>query len=319
MASLPQIPPVESGAARGTKGRSDEYDNSITPEPFGEKGHDAANLFLDASSLLTQSLTPIPSDAFKTESGQDDDAISMEARRLFSMNPLDLEVPQLASHPTSPQFEGSPLKNEVLPSPTDLSPSTALPAGSLHAGFGQPVDVEKPDEDDAPPPVIDSHPTREVDDDVYESMANERAPAAAEIAYPDQDEALVDDALFDMSHDGQEPSAADLEGDEPPTPTKKEPRSSTKKRARPRIVDETVSAAEPPPQKRKISASKSTPKDQASSPAEDDEGSPDLLGGLEAELDRQATTDKKHKRRVSKATSEVAGDSSDPKYDISGT
>jgi nicotinate-nucleotide--dimethylbenzimidazole phosphoribosyltransferase len=277
---------------------------------------------------------PAPAEALNGE----DDAASV--RRQFGLNPLNLAPPHSAPHLASPQYEGSPLKNVTFVSPTEPSPVASPPAASLQAP-AVPVTVESSipmevDVTEEMPEIGDETAIGEVDDVITQAPILPAGPPLLEPPVPAPADEAAGAALETLTEKMAEepptnnttvsetpaefPSVAQEPGIQPPTAVEIQARPTDPLAAMPPpMASEPTALAQPEPDVPVSvpAASDVIPQDPTPPPppeptlgpvqlAEAKEEEPDLLGGLEAELDRQASVAKEEAAAAALEKTEAA-------------
>jgi hypothetical protein len=175
MADTPAVQSDDEGDEGDDGDEGDEGDDDQQDDD--ENGDDQSqDQDMDQSS---PSVSNQPLDANDTDVPTDEES-PMPKRMMPPMNPLNLTPPTAVAHfaASSPRLEGSPLKNVVLPSPTEASPQIS-PVGDAFAPAeveASPVtqdDVIMGDDDHVVPPI------QEATDSVPDVLPSEAATKAA--------------------------------------------------------------------------------------------------------------------------------------------
>jgi hypothetical protein len=241
----------------------------------------------DTSEVIQPTSIEEPGDSI---SSQEEEEQVIVPRSVPAMNPLNLGPPPTLSHLTSPRLAGSPLKNVMLQSPTHASPLTS----PISQAFPAPVSIETQSQMSM---VIDQDgetlmtetsvsidmevmsESVQIDDSAFDAIiplededvaieADEPAPAAeAEVTAP-LEEALLDD----MAAESEQVEAEKLEAPTLETEALQD-----------EAATEALTTNEPALDMEAEMVAPNVP----SEAQEAEDGGPDLLGGLEAELDRQ--------------------------------
>jgi hypothetical protein len=312
-------------------GSQNDADDQGSPTPDRGKGLDPSRLDetipkIEESrdmGMTDASVLPQNSAVLGTEAGDLSpmDEPGLSGRRHFQpANPLNLAPPHAQLQMlASPRQEGSPLKNVIMLSPTEPSPNMSPMVGSFHSG---PV-VDEAEEvsmevdpsgdgymedayetqgvaesmDDADPGSFDEADGQELE--ITQSLnlptaqeIEEALQEPAAIAQPDPASAVNDASQAHFSH----PDLRDLPEVDDSVPLEVAEETFLEDTAVPERADDDPGAT-----------------------AGDDDGSLDLLGGLEQELDRQAEFNMDKAPAVEAAAedaSHAAGPATDHSEDI---